>query len=97
VCKPICADFPITPISKNKADISIILELENSYKQQKIVSYSTLPRNIQIMIIPSNNPISPILLIIIAFIADLLACILVNQKLIKRYEHKPTPSQPMNN
>jgi hypothetical protein len=32
-----------------------------------------------------------------AFIAALLACILVNQKLIKRYEHNPTPSQPINN
>ena len=40
---------------------------------------------------------SPTLFTTIAKIADLLACSLVNQKLISRYEHKPTPSQPMNN
>jgi len=39
---------------------------------------------------------SLILFTIIAFIADLLACSLVNQKLIKRYDDKPTPSQPKN-
>jgi hypothetical protein len=32
-----------------------------------------------------------------ALIAALLANILVNQKLINKYEHKPTPSQPRNN
>jgi len=32
-----------------------------------------------------------------AFNAALLAKILVNQKLINKYEHKPTPSQPTNN
>jgi len=35
-------------------------------------------------------------LTIIALIADLLACILVNQKLISKYEAKPMPSQPKN-
>ena len=29
--------------------------------------------------------------------ADLFACNLVNQKLINRYEQRPTPSQPKNN
>ena len=40
---------------------------------------------------------SPILFIINAFIAALLAAILVYQKFINKYEHKPTPSQPINN
>ena len=40
---------------------------------------------------------SPILLTIIAFRAALLACILVYQKLINKYEQIPTPSQPKNN
>jgi len=31
-----------------------------------------------------------------ALIADLLAASLVNQKLIRRYEANPTPSQPTN-
>lgn len=35
-------------------------------------------------------------LTIIAFIAALLAAIRVNQKLVSRYEHNPTPSQPIN-
>lgn len=48
-------------------------------------------------IIPNNKLTSPILLIINAFIAALFAAILVYQKLINKYEHKPTPSQPINN
>jgi len=40
---------------------------------------------------------SPILFTIIAFRAALLACILVYQKLINKYEAKPTPSHPTNN
>lgn len=44
-----------------------------------------------------NNITSAILLIIIAFKAALLAKIRVNQKLISKYEQRPTPSQPINN
>ena len=40
---------------------------------------------------------SEIRFIIIAFKAALLANIRVNQKLINKYELKPTPSQPKNN
>jgi hypothetical protein len=39
---------------------------------------------------------SPTLLITNAFNAALFACKRVNQKLISKYEHKPTPSQPTN-
>jgi hypothetical protein len=39
---------------------------------------------------------SAILFIIIAFNAALLANIRVYQKLINKYEHNPTPSQPIN-
>ena len=39
---------------------------------------------------------SPTLFTTIAFKAALLACNLVNQKLINKYEHRPTPSQPKN-
>ncbi len=49
------------------------------------------------MIIAITTPTSPIRFTIIAFIADLLACILVYQKLINKYEHSPTPSHPTNN
>lgn len=43
------------------------------------------------------NDTSPILFMTMAWIADLLASILVNQKPINKYEHKPTDSQPINN
>jgi hypothetical protein len=47
--------------------------------------------------IADNIPTSPILFIKIALIADLLACTLVYQKFINKYEDKPTPSHPINN
>jgi|TARA_B100001250_G_scaffold413773_1_gene449029 hypothetical protein len=46
--------------------------------------------------IPSIKPRSPTRLTSIAFIADLLACIRVCQKLINKYEAKPIPSHPKN-
>jgi hypothetical protein len=45
----------------------------------------------------NNNNTSPVLLAITANIDDLLACILVYQKLINKYEDIPTHSQPRNN
>jgi hypothetical protein len=45
----------------------------------------------------NNKEISPNLFIIIAFIAALLAAILVDQKFINKYDIIPTPSQPINN
>lgn len=49
------------------------------------------------MHIAISKPVSAILFIIIALSADFTACTLVNQKLINKYEHTPTPSQPTNN
>ena len=46
---------------------------------------------------PNAIPISPILFMIIAFNADLFASAILNQKLINKYETRPTPSQPTNN
>lgn len=42
----------------------------------------------------NNKKKSPIRFISMALIAALFACTLVNQKLINKYEDKPTPSQP---
>jgi len=47
--------------------------------------------------IASKRPQSPIRFNTIAFIAALPAEIRVYQKLINKYEHKPTPSHPINN
>jgi hypothetical protein len=46
--------------------------------------------------IPNIKPTSPTRFTNIALIADLLACILVCQKLINKNEAKPIPSQPKN-
>ena len=46
--------------------------------------------------IPKAKPTSPTRLTSIALIADLLACILVCQKLINKNEASPIPSQPKN-
>ena len=46
--------------------------------------------------IPNAKPTSPTRLTSIALIADLLAWILVCQKLINKKEAKPIPSQPKN-
>jgi hypothetical protein len=46
--------------------------------------------------IPKERPKSPTLLTSIALIADLPACILLVQKLIKKKDAKPIPSQPKN-
>jgi len=46
--------------------------------------------------IAKTSPKSPTLFTNIALIADLPACILVNQKLISRYDAKPIPSHPKN-
>lgn len=45
---------------------------------------------------PANKNKSPTLLIKKALVAALPACILVYQKLINKYELKPTPYQPKN-
>jgi hypothetical protein len=57
---------------------------------------SNVLKNIKIKIKPKYIPKSPKRFIIIAFIADLFACILVNQKFINKYEDKPTPSHAKN-
>jgi len=45
---------------------------------------------------PNIKKQSPILLTTIALTAALFAAVRSVQKLIKRNEHKPTPSQPIN-
>ncbi len=53
-------------------------------------------KSLNITRIAKSKPKSPTRFTIIAFIAALLACIRVFQKLISKKEHKPTPSQPKN-
>ena len=95
VCKPIWADLPIAPKNKKK-QIVFISKLLNLSDNKKTVEKSTEPVVLKIKKIAIANAVSPIRLTITALIAALLACILVNLKLISKYEQRPTPSQPVN-
>ena len=97
VCSPICADFPTAPIIRQipMASNRRGEELATVGTIAKTVGKSNDPNPISIMNIPTATPKSPTLLTTIAFIAALLAWILVNQKFINKKEHSPTPSQPM--
>lgn len=54
------------------------------------------PKFIHIKNMPISKPTSPTLLIAIALKAAFPANTLVNQKLINKKEHNPTPSHPIN-
>jgi hypothetical protein len=74
-----------------------IVSVEQYGTNAKIVVKSNDLNVLKITNIANAKPTSPILLITIAFIADLFAWILVYQKFINKYEHNPTPSHPINN
>ena len=56
-----------------------------------------ISKELKIKNIPRANPKSPTLFTTNALIAALFADSFLNQNPIKKYEHKPTPSQPKNN
>ncbi len=64
--------------------MKLIVEFVEYGTRLNIVAKSKALNSLKRMIIPKANPISPTRLTIIAFMADLLAWIRVNQKLIKR-------------
>jgi hypothetical protein len=57
---------------------------------------SRLPKWLQTRNMPSRNPKSPTRLTMKAFLPASDADFFVNQKPMRRYEHRPTPSQPTN-
>lgn len=65
--------------------------------KKKTTEKLVVPNFKKISTIPKKNTASETLFIIKAFKAALLAKIRIYQKFINKYEHKPTPSQPMNN
>ena len=95
----------IAPKNKNKQIKSVILKKK---PQKKIVfskyklswenkmKKSTDLHKLKIKTIAAKIKKSPTLLMSIALIAALVACILDFQKLINKKEHKPTPSHPKN-
>ena len=94
---PIWADLPTAPIIIQKPIASRRRgeELAIEGTRAKTVGKSREPNPIRIKNIPMANPKSPTLFTTMAFIAALLAWILVNQKFIKRKEQRPTPSHPI--
>ena len=84
ICNPSWADLPITPISNNDKKVNISVEYSLFEKIKNISLISKDPEYSHMNSIPNKNPISPILFIIIALKADLLAWILVYQKLINK-------------
>jgi len=84
VCKPIWADFAITPIiSITLIQLNMFSKLEKIVRPIKELNFKR-PERFHKETIPNNNPTSPTLLTTIAFIAALFACILVYQKLINK-------------
>jgi hypothetical protein len=107
ICNPTCADLPAAPI-KIRIPITVIVWI--LCPNIIIVAVSCMYGTIGNIVLNSNVPkviyntniaiaiaTSPTLFTTIANIADLFACNLVNQKLINKYEHNPTPSHPINN
>ncbi len=86
VCSPNCADLPTAPIIRHKPiSVNAIPPLLATIGvNANTVAKSRDPKLIRIRNMAKANPISPILLTTIAFIAALLAWIRVNQKLISK-------------
>ena len=105
VCSPIWADFPMAPINNST---QMTVKTGQSYPRNTKVELTKKGANgnttwkssdlkiKKIETIPIVRAKSAIRLTTNALIAALFACKRVYQKLIKRYEHKPTPSQPRN-
>ena len=64
---------------------------------EKLLNNLLFQINKKLKIFLSAKPKSPTLFTTKAFIAAAFALSFLNQKPIKKYEHKPTPSQPKNN
>ena len=103
VCSPNCADLP-TAARKRKQQKHVRPCTSNPHKTRvascsagahaKSPTNCVVPASCTPVKILNARPKSPTRFISIALIADLFACKRVNQKLIKRYDARPTPSQP---
>ncbi|MOA10436.1 hypothetical protein D3C78_1303250 [compost metagenome] len=90
-----CALLPIAPTKSNKVIVVNTVTLAPS-AFGKISAKLVLPNVENSMNIPKRKPKSPIRFITNAFLAALAYSVFLNQKPINKYEHKPTPSQPIN-
>lgn len=94
MCKPSWADLPMAPRNNNRQRTSIFQEPPKGPESANTAS------KLRVLKQEKHNPrantikTSATRLTRTAFNAAFVAFIRVYQKLIKRYEHKPTPSQP---
>lgn len=95
VCRPNWADFPMAA-SKNSNPIRVRTVSFMQGDKLYTVAQSRLPKVQKTPKKATLRNISPTRLTTMALMADLLACIRVNQKLISKYEETPIPSQPTN-
>lgn len=104
-CKPSWADLPNAPSNKKKQITFNKLNSTPKKKKLELDKYGIIlnkvkkfndPISLKIKTIPVKIKKSPIRLTSMAFKADFNAGRRVFQKLINKYEHKPTPSQPKN-
>ncbi len=93
VCSGNCADLP-QAASRSRNPIAVSAACEASPETGEIFANDVVPKVANISPTPSERPMSPTRLITKAFLAAAAAVGLYCQKPIRRYDARPTPSQP---
>src|SRR5437667_10900780 len=91
----ICALLPVAPTNKSKVMV-VISPGVNLAVSEKTSEKFAFPIFEIIQKMAIKKPRSPIRFITNALLAALLYSVFLNQYPISKYEHRPTPSQPMN-
>ena len=92
-CSGTCADFPTAP-AKSRSAITVAVVFVSSPADPKTPAKSSVPNVTPISTIPISIAVSPIRVVMKAFFAASAFSGFSNQNPIRRYEHRPTPSQP---
>ncbi len=88
------ADFPIAPAKSSRAMAVAAPLVSVAPAVPKTSSKSSVPNFATINARPISIAVSPIRVVMNAFLAAFAFSVLSNQKPISRYEQSPTPSQP---
>ena len=92
-CSGSWADLPTAPENSSSA-ITVAVPLARPEAPLKTRSKSSEWKCVQMRTIPMRNAVSPIRVVMNAFFAASAAAGRSNQNPIRRYEQRPTPSQP---
>ena len=98
-CSGICADLPVAPTnssSPTRLAGTIIAAPLPVRKAPLIVSMSSVPKARYSRNMPNKKPASPMRLVMNAFRPAFAFVRSSNQKPMRRYEARPTPSHPTN-